>query len=260
MELEGKVALVTGAGSGIGKSTAKLFAQEGARVAVLSRTAEEIEQTAQEIRDAGGEAIAFTADISKPEDIQEVAKAVDQRWGQLDIVFAHAGVNGLWAPIDEIEPEDWEKTVSINLNGTFYTLRYTVPLLKRQGGAIIITSSINGNRKFTSWGSTAYSSTKAAQVAMTKMLALELAEHKIRVNAVCPGAIETQIEENTEKQDIEKAAVPVEYPEGNVPLKDGDPGRPEEVAQLVLFLASSRSSHISGTDVYIDGAEALLEG
>ncbi len=260
MELEGHVAFVTGGGSGIGAAACKLFAREGARVATLSRTKSEVERTAEAIRDAGGEALALEGDISKAGDLERAYRAVEDRWGRLDIVFAHAGVNGLWAPVEEIPIEEWDRTVAINLNGTFYTIKYAVPLLKRNGGAIVVTSSINGNRKFTSWGASAYSSTKAAQIALVKMTALELAKHRIRVNAICPGAISTEIDENTRKEDVEAAEEPVEFPAGNVPLTDGEPGEPEQVAQLALFLASARASHITGTEVYIDGGESLLEG
>ena len=260
MDLEGKVAFVTGGGSGIGAATCRLFGREGARVATLSRTLAEVEETAEAVRQSGSEALALEGDVSNPEDVRQAVAQVEDRWGRLDVVFAHAGVNGVWAPIDEIEPDEWRKTVDVNLNGTFYTLRYTVPLLKRRGGAVVVTSSINGTRKFTSWGAHAYVSTKAAQVALVKMAAVELAKHRVRVNAVCPGAIDTQIDENTEKRDVEAAAEPVEMPEGNVPLTDGEPGRPEQVAELVLFLASDRAGHITGTEVYIDGAESLLEG
>jgi NAD(P)-dependent dehydrogenase (short-subunit alcohol dehydrogenase family) len=260
MELEGKVAFVTGGGSGIGAAACTLFGREGARVATLSRTKSEVEATAQAVRDAGGEAFALEGDISEPGDLERAYRAIDERWGRLDIVFAHAGVNGLWAPVEELPPEEWQKTIAINLHGTFYTLKYAVPLLKRQGGSVIVTSSINGNRKFTSWGASAYSSSKAAQVALVKMAALELAKHKIRVNAICPGAIDTQIDENTEKRDIDEASEPVEYPAGNVPLTDGEPGDAEDAAELALFLASDRSRHITGTAIYIDGGESLLEG
>lgn len=258
--LDGHLAFVTGGGSGIGAATCKLFGREGAKVATLSRTLSEVEETAEAVRQSGGEALAIEGDVANPDDLERAYRQIEERWGRLDIVYAHAGVNGLWAPADEIPPEEWQKTVSINLNGTFYTVRYALPLLKRQGGSVIITSSINGNRKFTSWGSHAYSATKAAQVSLMKTLALELAKHKVRVNAVCPGAIDTEIDENTDKQDIDEAAEPVEFPAGNVPLTDGEPGTSAQVADLVLFLASDRSSHITGTDVYIDGGESLLQG
>ena len=148
----------------------------------------------------------------------------------------------------------------MNLKGTFLAVKYAVPLLKKRGGSIIVTSSINGTRKFTSMGATAYSSSKAAQVAFTKMIALELAEHKIRANVICPGAIETSIAENTEKRDVKSIAAPVEYPEGEVPLTKGQPGTSEQVAELMLFLASDSASHITGTEIWIDGGQSLLQG
>ena len=123
-----------------------------------------------------------------------------------------------------------------------------------------ITSSVNGTRKFSNTGATAYSCTKAAQIAMMKMLALELADDRIRVNAICPGAIETQIGEHTEKRDLEQVREPIRYPEGKIPLTDGKPGTPEQVAKLVSFLAGDESNHITGTEIYIDGAQSLLEG
>jgi NAD(P)-dependent dehydrogenase (short-subunit alcohol dehydrogenase family) len=260
MQLNGKVALITGAGSGIGKATALLFAKEGARIAALGRTEDELQKTVDEIKSAGGEAVVVTADISSAEEMQKAAEQTISEFGRLDIVFANAGINGVWAPLEELEPEEWDKTINVNLRGTFLTVKYAVPHLKKQGGSVIVTSSVNGTRNFSNPGATAYSCTKAAQVAFTKMAALELAKHKIRVNVICPGAIETEIDENTEKRNVEKAAEPVEYPEGEIPLTDGKPGTSEQVAQLVLFLASDASSHISGTEVWIDGAQTLLQG
>jgi NAD(P)-dependent dehydrogenase (short-subunit alcohol dehydrogenase family) len=150
--------------------------------------------------------------------------------------------------------------LNINLKGTFLTVKYAVPFLKRQGGSVIITSSVNGTRIFSNTGATAYSCSKAAQVAFAKMVALELAEHRVRVNVICPGAIDTNIDENTEKRDLESVKEPVEFPEGEIPLTDGTPGTSEQVAQLVLFLAGDASSHISGTEIWIDGAQSLLQG
>src|SRR5690606_32619471 len=120
---------------------------------------------------------------------------IKDKWGGLDIVFANAGINGVWAPLDDLKLKDWEKTININLTGTFLTIKYSLPFLKRKGGSVIITSSVNGTRIFSNTGATAYSCTKASQVVMAKMLSLELAKYKIRVNAVCPGAIKTEIEE-----------------------------------------------------------------
>ncbi|MGI8503551.1 MAG: SDR family oxidoreductase [Hassallia sp.] len=259
MQLTNKVALVTGAGSGIAKAAAKLLAKEGAKVAALGRTKEELEETVAQIKSDNGEAISLIADISQPEGMQQAIQQIADKWGRLDIVFANAGINGVWAPIDELTPEEWDKTININLKGTFLTVKYAVPHLKKQGGSIIITSSVNGTRIFSNTGSTAYSCSKAAQVAFTKMIALELAKHRIRVNVICPGAIETNIDENTERRDLEHIQEPVEFPEGKIPLTDGKPGTSEQVAQLVLFLASDASSHISGTPIWIDGAESLIK-
>ncbi|HEX7184939.1 MAG TPA: SDR family NAD(P)-dependent oxidoreductase [Thermoanaerobaculia bacterium] len=261
MRLAGKVALVTGGGSGIGAASAKLFAKEGARVAVLGRTREKLDEVVEEIRKGGGEAEVVQGDVSDYADMERAVGEVVERWGRLDVVFANAGVNGVWAPIDELAPEEWNKTLAINLSGTFYTIKAAVPHLKRQeGGSIVVTSSVNGTRMFSNSGASAYATTKAGQVALTKMLALELAKHRIRVNVICPGAITTEIEESTEKRDLAEAREPIEYPEGEIPLTDGKPGSAEQVAQLVLFLACDESSHITGTPVWIDGGQSLMQG
>jgi NAD(P)-dependent dehydrogenase (short-subunit alcohol dehydrogenase family) len=264
MSLEGKVALVTGGGSGIGESTARLLASEGVRVGVLGRGAEKLEKVAREIVAAGGEAIAMPSDIAVPEKISASIDELASRWGRLDIVFANAGINGVWAPIDELEPDEWRQTVDVNLNGTYLTLHYAVPhLKKRQGSSIVITSSINGTRRFTGPGATAYACTKAAQVAMAQMLALELAKHKIRVNVICPGDIVSQIEEDMEIRSEDEAREPVEYPAGEIPLTPGSEDEAPDarvVANLVRFLVSDRASHITGTPIWIDGGESLLQG
>jgi NAD(P)-dependent dehydrogenase (short-subunit alcohol dehydrogenase family) len=260
MQLKDRVALITGAGSGLGKAAAILLAREGARIGALGHTEDEIEEVVEEIKRFGGEAVTLVADISRPEEMERAVKRLGEEWNRIDVVFANAGINGVWAPLEELAPEEWDKTLNVNLKGTFLTVKYAVPFLKRQGGSVIITSSVNGTRIFSNTGATAYSCSKAAQVAFTKMVALELAEHRVRVNVICPGAIDTNIDENTEKRDLESVKEPVEFPEGEIPLTDGTPGTSEQVAQLVLFLATDASSHISGTEIWIDGAQSLLQG
>ncbi|MEM8535392.1 MAG: SDR family NAD(P)-dependent oxidoreductase [Chloroflexota bacterium] len=260
MQLANKVALVTGAGSGIGAATALLFAREGAKVAALGRSEENTQQIVSRIREQGGEALPLIADISQPEQMQQAIEQLIAQWSRLDIVFANAGINGVWAPLEDLSVEEWNKTMTINLTGTFLTVKYAVPFLKKQGGSIVVTASVNGTRIFSNTGATAYASTKAAQVAFTKMIALELANARVRANVICPGAIETDIDENTEQRNLNAVREPVTFPEGRIPLSDGKPGSSEQVAQLVLFLASDNASHITGTEVWIDGAESLLQG
>lgn len=258
-ELENQVALVTGAGSGIGKATALLLASQGAFVGALSRTETEIRQTVEAIEAAGGRAVAICADVSNPEEMKRAVDTLLGVTGRLDIVVANAGINGSWAPIDELEPDEWDRTITINLRGTYLSLHLTVPHLKAGGGgSIVVVSSINGTRTFTSAGATAYSATKAGQLAMVQQLALELGRHHIRINAVCPGAIETEIDDSTDARDVEDAKVPAFFPDGDIPLTAGAPGKSRDVAEAILFLASHRSRHITGTPIWIDGGQGLL--
>jgi NAD(P)-dependent dehydrogenase (short-subunit alcohol dehydrogenase family) len=265
MNLTNKVAIITGAGSGIGRAAALLLAEAGARIAAIDRTPEDSQETIDQIRQNGGEAMCAIADISQVDPMQKAFREIGDKFGHVDILFANAGINGVWAGIEQLAPEEWDRTININLRATFLTVKYAVPYLKRQGGSVIITSSVNGTRIFSNTGATAYSCTKAAQVAFAKMLALELAEQRIRVNVICPRAIDTNINESTEQRNLEQIKEPVEFPEGRIPLTDGKSGTAEQVAQLVLFLASDASSHITGTEIWgteiwIDGGESLLQG
>jgi NAD(P)-dependent dehydrogenase (short-subunit alcohol dehydrogenase family) len=253
--LDGKVALVTGAGSGIGRATAMRFAREGASVGIADISAND---TQQEIEQGGGKAISVQCDVSNPEHVQ---KAVDQtvaKFGRLDIVVANAGINGVWAPIDELEPAEWDKTLNINLKGTYLTLHFAVPHLKAAGGgSIIIMSSVNGNRTFSNAGASAYSASKAGQVALMKQMALELGRNHIRVNAVCPGAIHTHIDQSLQKHDTSKIAITIDFPDGNPALNEGQ-GEADDVAGVCLFLASDLSRHVSGVEHYVDGGMSLI--
>ncbi|GIO61017.1 MULTISPECIES: SDR family oxidoreductase [Paenibacillus] len=256
---EGKTAIVTGAGSGIGKAAAIKLAQEGANVALFDLINERTSKTEAEINAIReGAARAFDVDTSDAARVEKAVLETAELFGSVDVVFANAGINGVLAPIEEMKLEDWQQTLSVNLNGTFLTVKYAIPHLKKNGGSVIITSSINGNRTFSNFGMSAYSTSKAGQVAFAKMAALELAKFKIRVNVICPGAISTNIDQSTEKtEELKEIVIPVKFPEGSQPLADG-PGQPEDVADLVAFLASDESKHITGAQIIIDGAESLL--
>lgn len=261
MQLKDKVALVTGAGSGIGRATAIMFAKAGAKVGIISRTEDQLRDVAAEIDKATAPGTAFVAlaDVSDAAQLQNAIESVAKKFGRLDIVMANAGINGVWAPIDELTLDEWNKTIGINLTGTFATIKFAAPHLKKAGGgSIIVVASVNGTRIFSNTGATAYSTSKAGQVAMTQMLALELATSHIRVNVICPGAIDTEINDNTQQRDVDKVKIPVKISRP-IPLSD-KPGTSDQVAQLALFLASDASSHITGTPVWIDGAQSLLQG
>ena len=257
--LKGKTAIITGGSSGIGRATAIAFAKQGAKVCLMDIKEENAQKVKEEIENLGGEAFVTDVDLADPVRVEEGIKEVENKWGRLDIVFANGGINGVLAPIEDLTPEEWDSTIHTNLKGTFHTVKYAIPLLKKQGGSIVITSSVNGNRVFSNIGMSAYSTSKAGQMAFGKMAALELAKYKIRVNIICPGAINTNIGKNTHKRpELEKVQIPVEFPEGRHPLED-KPGQPEDVAKLVSFLSSDEASHITGTEVFIDGAESLLK-
>lgn len=260
LDLSGKVALVTGGGSGIGEGAAVWLAKAGARVGLIGKGMDDLDKVKRKIETNGGSALSVEADVSDAEAMQQVTDQLAKEFGRIDIVFANAGVNGVWAPIEELRFKEFEETLSTNLFGTFTAIKCAVPFLKKRGGAVIVTSSVNGSRIFGNTGATAYSSSKAGQVAMAKMLAVELGPSKIRVNVICPGAIDTNISQNTTERNTEKVKIPVEFPEGHIPLTHGKPGTIDQVGQLVLFLASDMSSHISGTEIWIDGAESLIQG
>ena len=255
--LEGKVAFITGAASGIGAGTARRFAQEGAKVALADVISEQGEALRDELESAGYEAIYTNCDVSSPEAVERAVSLTVEQFGKLDIVFANAGVNGVWAPVEELQPDEWDRTHAINLKGTYLTVHFTVPYLKQAGGSIIITSSVNGTRTFSSPGASAYSASKAGQVAFMKMIALELGQHNIRCNAVCPGLIHTNIGQRTEQRNLEKIGIEVELPRGNPAVDEGE-GDVSEVADTCLFLASDLSRHVSGVEIYVDGGASLL--
>lgn len=258
--LGGRVALVTGAGSGIGRAAAQRLARAGARVALLGRTAPALESFHAELLTEGRESLVCVADVTDADALARAVHAISNAWGRLDIVVANAGINGVWCPLDELTPDEWDRTLDINLRGAFLTLRSAHPLLRRNGGSAIVMASVNGTRMFSNTGATAYSVANAGRVALTKMLALELAPQRIRVNAICPGSIDTNIDDNTEARHLESIRTKVVFPDGAVPLTGGEPGEASQVAELVLFLASDAASHLTGAVIHVDGGQSLLQG
>jgi NAD(P)-dependent dehydrogenase (short-subunit alcohol dehydrogenase family) len=258
MQLADKVALVTGAASGIGRATALLLAQEGARVAALDTHASRLHELTAAIRESGGAVLPLVGDVSQEEAVQAAVARIVAEWDRLDIVCANAGINGVWAPIEELTLDEWNRTLAINLTGTFLTIKHAVPHLKRTRGAVVVTASINGTRTFSTAGATAYSASKAGQAAVAKMLALELAPHGVRVNTVCPGWTATNLGENTEQRHLEQIRPAAPAP--MVPLTGGPPATPEQIARVIVFLASPAASHITGSELWVDGAQSLLPG
>lgn len=258
MRFSEKVAVVTGAASGIGEATARQLATEGAVVYLIDRNEERLAAVAAEITAAGGIAHTIVTDISQSDSVASAFERVATDHGRLDVLCANAGINGVWTPIEEMTAEQWDTTFAINLRGTFLTVKYAIPLLKVNGGAVVITSSINGNRIFNNFGASAYTASKAGQVSFAKSAALELGRSKIRVNVVCPGGVRTNIGESTQMRNIESVRIPVHHPQGRTPLDTGNPRKPEHVAEAILFLASDAAAEITGTELYIDGAESLL--
>ncbi|MEG4441993.1 SDR family NAD(P)-dependent oxidoreductase [Microcoleus sp. AT9_B5] len=258
MKLSEKVAVITGGGSGIGRAAAILMAREGAKVAIVDRILETGQETVRQLVSEGGCGLAIAADVADSKQMQQAFQTIFDEYQRIDIVFANAGINGVWSPIEDIEPDEWDRTINTNLRGTFLTVKYAVPHLKKQGGSIVITSSINGTRSFRKVGATAYACSKAAQVAFAKMIALELAASQIRVNVICPGGVLTAIDESTTKRNLDRIPVAPDSIQDMIPLTDNTAGSSEEIAQSVLFLVSDASSFTTGTEVWIDGGGSLI--
>lgn len=257
----GKVALVTGAGSGIGRGAAIDLGQRGAKVAVLSRQQHRIDEVCAEIEAAGSEALGISADVKSQEELEDAVRQIDEKWGRLDAVVVNAGKNGVFAPLDDLTLEEWNDTIATNLTSTFLTVRSSLPLLRRQGGAIVVVSSVNGSRTFNYAGAVAYSTSKAGQVAFTKMVTNELAQQKVRINVICPGAVDTNINtEGTFPRNVDRIRWPMEFPQGVKPLTDGKPAEASEIAKTISFLLSDDASHISGTELWFDGGTSLMLG
>jgi NAD(P)-dependent dehydrogenase (short-subunit alcohol dehydrogenase family) len=259
MGTDRKVALVTGGGSGIGEASALELARNGSDIVLIDIRQDEVERVAAEVRAVGREALAIVCDVGDDKGMAAAFGQVKERFGRLDQVLVNAGINGMWAPIEDMTPEEWDTTIRVNLRGSYLTVHHAVPLMQDHGGSVVIISSVNGTRTFTTAGATAYSVTKAGQFAMGQMLALELSRFKIRVNVICPGSVQTHIGERTWRRRTEEVKVPAVFPEGTIPLTRSHKGAlPAEIAKAVSFLCSDAASHITGTPIWIDGGQSLL--
>ena len=244
MRLKGKIAIITGASSGIGRATAELFAREGAYL-ILADVTDAVDETAARI---GPAAIPRRCDAGSEEDVAHVVRSAAARFGGLDIFHANAGISGGLASIFEQTPEDWQEILRVNLIGPFLAIKHAAPLMKdRGGGSIICTASVAGLRAGA--GGPAYSASKAGLINLVQLAATQLAGSNIRVNAICPGLIETGM---TQPFYDHARAKGQEDRLGHLnPLKRG--GEPEEIAQAALFLASSESSYVDGHALVVDG-------
>ena len=257
--LDGKVALITGAASGIGRATALRFAREGARVGLLDFNPDTLDEATAEVNAVGPGGVSLLADVRDPAAMHAAVGQLVERFGRLDILFANAGIAGLWAPVGDIRPDEFDQLFSINVRGTFLSVQAALPALRVQGGSIVITASVTGNAMFSSVGASVYASTKAAQLAFGKMLAFELAHERIRVNIVCPGNVSTNILDHISYRNMEKLRYPVRH-SGDVPLTDGAPATPDQIASAVFFLVSDEASYVTGEALVVDGAQSMFRG
>lgn len=249
--LQDKVALVTGAGSGIGRAAALAFAEEGAKVVAADVVPEGVEETVRMIKEAGGEAVSIKVDVSKPQQVEAMVTSAVDTFGRLDCAFNNAGVEvETGAPAYQHSEDGWDKTIAVNLKGVWLCMKFEIEqMLKQGGGAIVNTASIAG---LTGRGGIAYAASKHGVVGMTKVAALENATLGIRVNAVCPAAIDTPMVKHAMSMGPEIK----EYIENMHPV--GRIGQPEEVAQAVLWLCSDAASFTTGHAFPVDGGMMAL--
>jgi NAD(P)-dependent dehydrogenase (short-subunit alcohol dehydrogenase family) len=246
--LEGKAALITGAGSGIGRACAQMFAREGARVALAGRRLEPLNAVAKEITVAGGEAMAVPCDVSQRASVEAAVAAVAKGFGRLDVVVNNAGAL-LVATVAETSDEDWNRLLAVNLTGTFLVSRAALPELRKAGGGSIINiGSILGLVAMKQRA--AYAASKGGVTTLTKAMALDHAGEGIRVNCICPAIVETELVAQLFAKQRDPDALRRERA-SQIPL--GRMGRPEDVAYLALFLASEESAWLTGAALPLDG-------
>lgn len=250
-KLTGKVALITGGSSGIGRSAAILFAREGARVVVASRRHKEGQETVKLIAQAGGEALFVPTDVTRAAEVDALVQATKQRFGRLDIALNNAGTTGRLGPIIEQDEASWRETIDGNLTSTFLSVRYQIPAIVASGGGSIINVSSVVGTGIAFPGAAMYAAAKAGVVGLTKSLALEYAKAGVRVNALLPGGVDTPMFRSTMGATAESAA----YIAGLHAL--GRVARSEEIANAALFLASDDSSFVTGSTFVVDGAMTI---
>ena len=250
--LDGRVAVVTGGNRGIGLAIARAMAGAGARVAISSRDAASLEAAAAELEAAGAECLAIPCDVADPDSTDAMAAAVLERFGRADVVVANAGIAGPTAPMHEIGYEQWRECLAIDLDGVYLAFRRFIPgMIERAGGSLIAISSITGKRPL--HGRTPYSAAKMGVIGLVRTLALELGPHGIRVNSVCPGAVDGPRIENVTRAIAQAQGVTQEQAlrqfTDPAPLKRLV--RPEEVGAACVFLASDAAAAITGEDLNV---------
>ena len=246
--LAGKVGIVTGGGSGIGRAIALALAREGARVALLGRHKDKLEQSADEIRNASGEAIAVAADITEPADTKAAVEQVERRFGKLDVLVNNAGALSV-STIETVSEDEWDRIITTNLKGPFLMSRAALPAMRRSGGGSIVNiGSVLGLVAVKDRA--AYCASKGGVTLLTKAMALDHAHEHIRVNCICPSVVETDLirdlfAKSEEGRQAKRARI------GTIPM--GRFGQPQDVAGLAVFLASDESSWMTGTAIPLDG-------
>ncbi|HEX2941597.1 MAG TPA: glucose 1-dehydrogenase [Rhodopila sp.] len=258
MDFNGKVALITGGGNGIGRATAIGFVTRGAKVVVVDRDQAAGEATAGILRQQGGDAMFVPADVTRSADVQNYVKATLDKYGAIDCFYNNAGIEGSVAPTHQYDEEMFDRVIAINVKGVFLGLRHVLPVMIKQGrGAVVNTASVAG--LVASPGMPAYVASKHAVIGLTKTAAGEVARAGVRVNAVCPGPIDTRMIHSLESMlnADDPASVGTRY-QSNIPL--GRYGTAEEVANLVLFLSSDLASNITGAQYVVDGGRTATGG